>query len=94
MTGVADIGCWHMAGRFTRCRSAVMTGITTAQYLGMIHRAGRNGCPVRRKFLMAGITQVAGIDMPRVLAAGITTGGTGVAGNAVAGKTAVDEMSR
>ena len=70
MAGIAHIRTVDVPCNLAAGGNTVMTTGAGAQYLTVIHRAGRYRRPGSGKFLMAGVAQIRAIDMTAALAAG------------------------
>lgn len=73
-----------MVRSLTRCGGAVMTTAANTKDLRVIHPIRRNRRPGGRKFVMAGLTDITGVDVLRGFTGG---GGTVMATHAIIDKT-------
>lgn len=63
MAGFTDITRWHVRGCLATGYHAIMTGRTRSRNLGVVNAIGRYWHPRGREFVMAGIADVAAVDM-------------------------------
>ena len=73
MAGITGIAGVNVVGTLARGNRPVVATDTGTHHLRMIHTGRRNRHPCGREFLVAGFTQVTGIDVRRTFTTGSDT---------------------